>query len=102
MSDQFTPAPWGCWGYRVVSEIDSQQVANTELMRRESYDAGHNEAIANARLIAAAPDMIAALDRYADELCEGWCEQCPEWAHYQDCSGCMARRIAWQARGGEA
>lgn len=46
-------------------------------------------------------DMLAALDWYADQLCEGYCEQAPEWAGFDDdvCAGCLARRAAAKARG---
>lgn len=54
---------------------------------------------ANARLIAASPDMIAALDHYADQLCEGWCDQSSNCADFEDCGGCLARRVAGIARG---
>lgn len=48
-------------------------------------------------LANAAPDMLAALEKYADQLCEGWCEKSPECANFDDCGGCEARRIAWKA-----
>jgi hypothetical protein len=53
----------------------------------------------DARLIAAAPDMYEALASYADQLCEGWCEGAPEFAHFDDCGGCRASRVCAKARG---
>jgi hypothetical protein len=47
----------------------------------------------------ATPELLEALDYYADQLCEGWCEQSPDCAHFDDCGGCLARRTAWRARG---
>lgn len=54
---------------------------------------------ADARLIAASPDMLTDLDWYADQLCEGWCEGSAEWAGFADCGGCRARCSAAKARG---
>src|SRR3546814_7872270 len=31
-----------------------------------------------SHLIAASPIMLATLEKYADQLCEGWCEQSPD------------------------
>ncbi len=58
-----------------------------------------DEAADVARLIAAAPDMLATLERYADTLCEGWCEKSPDCANFDDCGGCEARRTAEKALG---
>lgn len=58
-----------------------------------------HEVAANAALVAAAPIMLATLEKYADQLCEGWCEQSPDCANFDDCGGCEARRIAWKAKG---
>ncbi len=53
----------------------------------------------DAILIAAAPDLLAEVDWYADQLCEGWCEGAAEWAGFSDCAGCRARCSAARARG---
>ncbi len=44
-------------------------------------------------------EVLNVLDKYADELCEGWCEKSPDCAHFVDCGGCLARRTAFQVRG---
>jgi hypothetical protein len=50
---------------------------------------------------SAAPLLLEALDWYADQLCEGWCEKSACCAHFEDCAGCLARRTAASARGGQ-
>ena len=52
-----------------------------------------------ARMVAAAPDMLEGLKFYADQLCEGWCEGAAEWAQFEDCSGCKAKRLVALADG---
>ena len=34
-----------------------------------------------------------ALEFYAKEYCEGWCEQDAGCANFDDCGGCLARRV---------
>lgn len=58
------------------------------------------EAQANARLIAAAPDMLEALRWYADQLCEHGqafegCGKLPA----DDCAGCPARAAIAKVEG---
>lgn len=53
-SVQHTPGRWTAFGYEVVGE-DGQRVALTSTPHRP-----HPEERANARLIAAAPDLLAA------------------------------------------
>lgn len=53
MSD-YTPGPWQAFGYEVVS-ADNERIASTNTPRRP-----HPEERANARLIAAAPDLYEA------------------------------------------
>jgi hypothetical protein len=97
MSASFTPGPW----HRFKDEIND--AGGLTVARFVEFVPQHRaKSDANANLIAAAPDMVAALDGYADQLCEGWCEQSPDCAHFDDCGGCLARRVAWQARGGKA
>jgi hypothetical protein len=54
MSDH-TPGPWSVYGYEIVSE-DGQRVATASTPARP-----HPEERANARLIAASPELLAVL-----------------------------------------
>lgn len=98
MSGSHTPGPWSYvrnpentrW---IIDSAPSHAIACTAGFEPD------NEA--NARLITAAPIMLATLEKYADQLCEGWCEQSPDCANFDDCGGCEARRIAWKAKGTE-
>ncbi len=57
MSDsKWTPGPWSLWGKADPSQVIASQ---SELV---AQTVGGND-IANARLIAAAPDLYAALER---------------------------------------
>lgn len=111
MGEAWTPGPWKVdtpYDNDITSTVGGGDICTTlnvevvgrELTVADTVKASREEAWANARLIAAAPDMVSALDTYADQLCEGWCEQSPDFAHFDDCGGCLARRVAWQARGG--
>jgi hypothetical protein len=63
--NKHTPAPWKSQGVHVWAEIDA---LNTwSIVDRAGAPNGRAEAEANARLIAAAPDLLAAC-RAADEL----------------------------------
>lgn len=100
MSAQHTPGPWE------VGEDDRNGQAIVRGEHIEIATCWHHcvgsiekEMRANAVLIAAAPDMLATLDRYADTLCEGWCKKSPDCAHFDDCGGCEARRVAGKALG---
>jgi hypothetical protein len=48
--------------------------------------------------------LVAVLDKYADDLCEGYCEGSWDCANFDtappssDCGGCLARRVAGQFR----
>jgi hypothetical protein len=70
MSAQHTPGPWFAVGYQV--EIERENVAdicttNAHLFGQPSLHKVAT-AMANARLIAAAPDMLAMLQEVADYL----------------------------------
>lgn len=39
-----------------------------------------------------ADTVSKALGYYVDQFCEGWCDQDAGCAHFEDCSGCLARR----------
>lgn len=66
-----TPGPWEVDGNIAVrsSGPAGRQVALAEIsVRGRPWDETYNEAMANARLIAAAPDLLAALIQTAQEL----------------------------------
>jgi hypothetical protein len=64
MTGQHTPGPWFAVGYQV--EIESETVADICTTNANLFGQGglHDDAraMANARLIAAAPDLLAALE----------------------------------------
>ena len=68
--------PWGCrygnfGGYELTTE------AGWPLRARRKGPAGDRERQANARLIASAPDLLAALRRIANEPCDHGPGFCP-------------------------
>lgn len=73
MTDKFTPGPWkiteclDLWIESVAKDEDGETVAIAHCgdIRWRNYETKQQEWEANARLIRAAPDMLAALD-----LCE--------------------------------
>lgn len=82
-----TPGPWVVWGVssndgeaEVISNADgSKTICWTADTYSEDEDDGlvTNEDLANARLIAAAPEMLIALKMCAERLGEMDCG--PEW-----------------------
>jgi hypothetical protein len=86
MSEQaHTPGPWEVneidatateWGMLTVDVADDATDAVCQVFGENDgvdYERTHAEAVANARLIAAAPDLLAALREIAE--LEGDCEQ---------------------------
>ena len=83
---QHTPGPWRVEGYRIVGPIDSRSKHRNGRMlvggvvddmndwraapaeTRDEHSAFAAETTANARLIAAAPDMLALLRRVAEHF----------------------------------
>jgi len=70
MSATHTPGPWFAVGYQV--EIERENVADICTTNAHSFGQGglHDDAraMANARLIAAAPDMLKMLEVARDSL----------------------------------
>jgi hypothetical protein len=70
MSAKHTPGPWFAVGYQV--EIESETVADICTTNAHLFGQGalHDDAraMANARLIAAAPDMLKMLEVARDSL----------------------------------
>lgn len=100
-----TPGPWFCQSpdedgtIFVIGANLGGLVGAALCWPTEAETGGSDRVRANSHLIAAAPVMLATLEKYADQLCEGWCEQSPDCANFDDCGGCEARRIAWKAKG---
>lgn len=99
METKWTPGPWK---RRDGAEwiVDAARGCG----RVASVGLGRDEADANAHLIASAPDLYAALEYYAKQFCEGFCDQLPEAGTYHvsmddQCSGCKARADLAKARG---
>lgn len=63
---QHTPGPWHTNGGNIYAQRNPGGIRTSicEVFR----DAGYDACRANARLIAAAPELLAALERVADEL----------------------------------
>lgn len=70
--------------------------AMTEAFKSGVGNPDHAGVDAVVRLaLSASPlaEMVAALRHYADTYCEGWCEGAHERARFDDCGGCLARRV---------
>ena len=87
MPHSFTPGPWVVVGRltkyveaRLVGGLIQEVAACGPTMADEGYG---QQQEANARLIAAAPDLLEALIELADCGAEAWGEDrpCVKWAH---------------------
>lgn len=96
MSTHYTPGPWATTanGFNVVSTTAKVHVCATKL--REDA-----EQKANALLIAAAPDMLAALVEYDASMTAYWGEPEAVEAKYDDAIRCWnaTRAAIAKARG---
>ena len=116
MTAQHTPGPWGMETKRTSCGVCHQigpwphKWRAGEAMSACIYDdypsppEGTDTMLANARLIAAAPDLLEALKYYADTFCEGFCGDLPQAGTYHPdmddkCGGCKARAAIAKARG---
>ena len=106
MSDtKFTPGPWRYDRTNGSPTTGEHMIAGAKPgYLAEVRDCGSGDVRANAHLIAAAPDLYAALEYYADTFCEGFCNDLPQAGTYipemdTDCSGCKARAALAKARG---
>jgi len=82
MLSKHTPGPWYCGTFRPVGnrpgiDIDAADSANIALCHYEKTEMTATETKANARLIASAPELLAALqailNRYIDLAGSGDC-----------------------------
>jgi len=97
MDAKHTPGPWKAEGFGIWSCVngENRRVACTE------YDKGEGaykvrteaEAVANARLIAAAPELVKALENLVEDCCK------PQ--HLQEISVLEAARAALRKARGE-
>ena len=99
MRAKHTPGPWFAVGYQV--EIESETVADICTTNANLFGQGalHDDArsMANARLIAAAPDLLAALEALVIShraLCDS-----PSWDEQDEAEQAQARAIIAYAKG---
>lgn len=65
--NKHTPGPWSYWsGYNHVDKFDSEVTAEGGDIVIARYNSLIEEGEANAKLIAAAPDLLDALDKMLD------------------------------------
>jgi len=103
---QHTPGPWNVdmWEYpqddrrELVIQTATNRLAVLDWDQGQDnpYTIADNEARANARLIAAAPELLAALERMAD----AWPAQTPDSPHFD--AHIQARAAIAKAKGGAA
>jgi hypothetical protein len=97
-----TPGPWEpC---RICGECGVVWGPGHRIVSRpsECSDVQKEESAANARLIAAAPDLLAFAQRMAERDC-GYGDSCPGLdsnGRHGPCVGCLARDVIAKARGG--
>ncbi len=70
-----TPGPWHCGTLRETGinagiDVDADNNSNLALVHHEPLDRDSGETKANARLIAAAPDLLAALEGLLADIAE--------------------------------
>jgi len=92
MASEHTPGPWAVGGTRDWPDVISIQTTDVSaVVVAEAYDE------ADARLIAAAPDLLAALTLWTDNGHDGHCYNCEsEYTGEElDCStNCQTVRAA--------
>jgi len=68
MSEKYTPGPWVADGPFVGTASETREL-NHDIL--SACHDNFNQALANAKLIAAAPDMLEALEK-AEKWLKGW------------------------------
>lgn len=89
-----TPGPWHCGTFRESGkapgiDIGAENNSNVGIAHHQASDRTAYETKANARLIAAAPDLLAALEPFANFACDV----------QNDCHNCRARAAIAKAFG---
>ena len=75
MSDKHTPGPWRRRGRSVTAgSIRISQSGFVGGACQQIQQAAENERVANAALIAAAPDLLEALTAFSGEACVPRCD----------------------------
>lgn len=77
-----TPGPWNVSPYGVGFEIDAangQSIAQAQQIAQTKKPEDHNERKANARLIAAAPELLEALQVAVEAMEQDWHQIDGEW-----------------------
>jgi hypothetical protein len=77
-----TPGPWHHSRLRSAGPapgccIGAENNSNVALVHHEALDRGRQETLANARLIAAAPDLLATLEALLAKVHCGTALECP-------------------------
>lgn len=97
MEAKHTPGPWGCESamssdldsIRYITNPDGKSIARVRIRNFQSQD----EALANARLIAAAPDLLAALQGIMAGIAG-----CERDAHYEAARAAIAKALPLNAK----
>lgn len=92
MKTEHTPGPWHYGGLtRFVTDGEGEPVARVELRKASPT---HEECVANARLIAAAPELLEAL-KHIEKYCQAQAnETTDETALWQQARGFAMTVIA--------
>lgn len=62
MNTKFTEGPWNVWGDWAIHDSSERLIAQFEDLASDVDNCVSDEAFANAKLIAAAPDLYEALE----------------------------------------
>ncbi len=92
METKHTPGPWGQTGFKIHTQT-GLAIANISIPDPVCHDVG----IANAKLIAAAPDLLEALESVLDRLEIALEDVFSPEAHKWDQADNAARKLAAKA-----
>jgi hypothetical protein len=91
-----TPGATPDWYDAVITEYEPEPEKDDQICELGDWPEARTEQNANACLIAAAPDLVEALEALLNEPCSA--ETCPH-DDYQTCPAEMARHALTKARG---